>query len=73
MSQVNGLYLKELDEIIQNWEQNDRNDVAEAIPHLKDNIRRKEHVVLADLTLLEGKANSDEPFHCNGNHAIDAS
>ena len=51
--QVDGLYLEELDNVVEAGEDDDGEDVAEAIPHL---------------ALLEREADCDEPLHSNSNH-----
>ena len=56
MGQVDSLYLKELDQIVEDREYDDGDDVAKTIPHL---------------ALLERKADCEEPLDCHRNHAVD--
>ena len=51
--QVDGLYLEELDDVVETGEGDDGEDVAEAIPHL---------------ALLEGEADCDAPLPCYSDH-----
>ena len=71
MGQVDGLYLKELDKVVEDGEHDDGNDVTESITHLKDNITALDDVGVADLTLLEGEADGDEPLNSHGHHTVD--
>ena len=71
MGQVDGLYLKELDKVVEDGEHDDGNDVTKTVTHLKDNITALDDVGVADLTLLEGEADGDEPLNSHGHHTVD--
>ena len=56
MGQVDSLYLKELDQIVEDREHDDGDDVAETVPHL---------------ALLEREADSKEPLNSHRDHTVD--
>ena len=71
MCQVDGLYLKELDKVVEDGEHDDGDDITKTIPHLKDDLTTCEDVYDADLTLLEGEADGEKPLNSHSNHTVD--